>query len=135
MPSLFDSACGLLSEVLNNAEGKTYSYVRGTGAVVSVTAVRSRAFKEMFESDGATVEFEVYDFLMDTCQLEVGCDFSEPLPGDTIKDLQSGMIYEVLRDPNDTSWRYSDSNSKRIRVHTKQRAVDGAVSEYKGDSL
>ena len=123
--TLFDLGTQALTACLNQSLGRPIVYERWADSVIlslSATAVMSKTTENVLDSDGAVVEYEVWDFIMDAADLILAGSVTLPLAGDRIK-LDDGRLFEVMMDSSVPVYRWSDSNHKRIRIHTKPQGT------------
>ena len=127
METLFDLGTQFVNAALAQTNGREVAYERycdGEYTTLSCVAVISQSTIQMVTADDVAMEYEVFDFIMDSAELLVGGVFQEPQSGDRIR-TEDGQLYEVLRDVGVPCWRWSDSYGKRVRIHTKPQGLVG----------
>jgi hypothetical protein len=125
--TIFDLATGALSGCLDQTSGIPIVYERWADGEIlsfSATAQMSKTSESVIDSDGAVVEYEVVDFIMKASDLVLAGVVTVPIAGDRVT-LADGRLFEVSKDVNLPPYRWSDSNHKRIRVHTKPQGLIG----------
>ncbi len=93
-------------------------YRRGV-QVIPVQATFGKTRFEVEDSSGATVESQVWDFLILAADLAL-----EPEPGDEIVAPSTGSgqatVYEVMNLSGEGCWRWSDPYRTTLRIHTRE---------------
>jgi len=127
MSTLFDLGTLAAGSLIDSANGVPLIYERwadGDVLTLDITGTRSKTYDGTLDTDGAAVEYEVWDFLVQASEMLLCNEPLEPKSGDRIKD-EDGRLYEVLRDVEGAPYRWCDSGHIRMRIHTKYRGIVG----------
>lgn len=100
---------------LDQLDSVSITYTRGNNTLTNLTAraVRART-EEMLEGAGI-LAVDRFDYIVKRADLG---SFTEPLPGDRIKDITNDRTVEVTPAANEQCFRPITNRRKRLRVHT-----------------
>lgn len=122
---LLDRAASFLATKQQQAYGRTITYARGAETATLTAAWLGNApSTRTTEEPGASVASSDRDYLFEAADLVIGGSVVIPLRGDRITETIDGadMVFELIAQPGEPPWRYSDQTRQIIRVHTKRVA-------------
>lgn len=116
MADMLATGSAWLNGIQKSHSAHTVEYRRGEDAVELLATIGQTIFKQRSEY-GAIIFTESRDFLITAADLTLG----EPERGDQIIETLVGseIIYEVMAPGDEHHFRYSDTDRRMLRVHTK----------------
>lgn len=114
-----------LTDQLREHVSRTVAYRRGA-VTVSVPATVGKTFMRVADEYGSRVRVIDRDYLLDPADMALGGIDAPPRRGDVIAETVEGVVllYEVLAPPGEDVWRWSDTEHRRVRVHTKYVGIE-----------
>ena len=112
MTDLLRQGAEWLEEQRTQHMASPVEYRRGV-QVIPVQATFGKTAVEITDTNGATIQSPVWDFLILAADLAL-----EPEPGDEI--VADGQVYEVMNLAGQGCWRWSDPYRTTLRIHTRE---------------
>jgi hypothetical protein len=126
--SVFQEMISSGQRLISKSAGVSVIYSDGMNWV-RLIAVPGKTDFQLSDDFGAISQFRSRDYLVEAADLILNEVVIEPQRGHTITEQIGDEIhtYEVSRpDGDEQPWRWSTTDHKRIRIHTKLKAVANA---------
>lgn len=122
MANLLREALEFHADDLNASAGESVVYVRGEQRIEVGAAIGESRF-EAEGADGATIEIQTRDFIIQQSELDFGSGPTKPERRDKIEQTVNGetMFFEVLPEHGLPHFRVADGFGVSYRVFTKAK--------------
>lgn len=120
--SLRSRGAAALTRRLLQSDGVEVTYTRGAQSEIITVWIGNTLFARTLDEPGASVIWGDRDYLIPVASLVIGGTATTPQKGDRITETIDGVpvVFELQTPTGEPSWRHSDQDRTRYRIHTKK---------------